>query len=192
MLSYNISNNLIIGGFYFMNEVFENIITRRSVRAFNQAKKVDKKTLEDIVTAGMFAPTARNRQLTQFTVVAKESLINELATAVGIALERGSDYDFYKPTAIIITSCPKDSKFLKEDTSCALQNMFLYAHSLGVGSVWINQLAVCCNHENVREILTTLGVPTDHDCGGMMALGYPEQDISERDITRRSKAIYHI
>lgn len=175
-----------------MNEIFENIITRRSVRAFDQEKMVDKPVLEDIVTAGMFAPTARNRQLTQFTVVAKGEVIKRLASAVANALELNSEYDFYKPTAIIITSCPKDSKFIKEDTSCALQNMFLYAHSIGVGSVWINQLVVCCNNEKVRAILTELGVPTDHDCGGMMALGYPNQDLSERDITRRCKAVYHL
>ncbi len=175
-----------------MNEIFENIITRRSVRAFDQDKKVEKSILEDIVTAGMFAPTARNRQLTQFTVVAKAELIEKLAKVVANALGLNSDYNFYKPTAIILTSCPNDSKFIKEDTSCALQNMFLYAHSVGIGSVWINQLVVCCNDVKVREVLTELGVPENHDLGGMMALGYPDQDLSERDLTRRSKVVYHL
>ena len=160
--------------------------------SFNQEKLVDAKTLEDIVTAGMFAPTARNRQLTQFTVVAKRELIVKLAKAVAIALNLNEDYDFYKPTAVILTSCPNDSKFIKEDTSCALQNMFLYAHSVGVGSVWINQPAVCCNDERVRAVLTELGVPADHNLGGMMALGYPNQDLTERDLTRRSKAVYNL
>ena len=175
-----------------MNEIFENIITRRSVRAFNQEKKVEKNILENIVTAGMFAPTARNRQLTQFTVVARGDLIQKLAKAVATALNISEDYDFYKPTAIILTSCPSDSKFIKEDTSCALQNMFLYAHSVGIGSVWINQPVVCCNDPCVREVLTELGVPENHNLGGMMALGYPNQDLSERDLTRRTKAVYHL
>ena len=191
MLSY-IYDNICIRGSVCMNTVFENIITRRSVRAFNQEKLVDTKTLEDIVTAGMFAPTARNRQLTQFTVVAKRELIVKLAKAVAIALNLNEDYDFYKPTAVILTSCPSDSKFIKEDTSCALQNMFLYAHSVGVGSVWINQPVVCCNDERVRAVLTELGVPADHNLGGMMALGYPNQDLTERDLTRRSKAVYNL
>lgn len=173
-----------------MNLVLENIVTRRSVRAFDNSKIVEKTVLEDIVTAGMFAPTARNRQLTQFTVVANPTIIKNLGSAVGIALDRGADFDFYSPTAIIITSCPRDSKFVKEDTSCALQNMFLYAHSIGLGSVWINQLAVTCDNPNVREILNTLDIPCDHVCGGMMALGYPAEDLSERDITRKSKAHY--
>ena len=70
--------------------------------------------------------------------------------------------------------------------------MFLYAHSIGIGSVWINQPVVCCNDERVRAVLTELGVPANHDLGGMMALGYPKQDVSDRDITRRSKAVYNI
>ena len=172
-----------------MNAIFDNILTRRSIRKFDKSKKIEQKDLEAIATAGTFAPTARNRQLTLFTVVSNEKLIEKLAKAVGEALDNPS-YDFYKPTAIIITSAPRDSKFVKEDTSCALQNMFLYAHSIGVGTVWINQLVVTCDNEKVRAVLNELNIPKDHICGGMASMGYPAEDTSERDLTRRTKVQY--
>lgn len=173
-----------------MNEVLENIVTRRSVRSFVQGKKIPKEVLEDIVTAGLFAPSALNRQPVCLTVVADKQKIRKLSLAVGKAMLRDEKYDFYSPEAIIITSCHRDSRFLKEDSSCALENMFLYAHSVGVGSVWINQLTEVCDNPEVREVLCSFGVPSDHVCGGMAALGYPEANQPEKDLTRKGKVTY--
>ena len=68
--------------------------------------------------------------------------------------------------------------------------MFLYAHSIGVGTVWINQLVVTCDNEKVRAVLNELNIPKDHICGGMASIGYPAEDTSERDLTRRTKVQY--
>lgn len=172
-----------------MNAVYENILSRRSIRSFVSGKKIPREELERIVTAGMFAPTALNLQPVLFTVVTNTDKIQRLAKAVGKALERGEGYDFYAPEAIIITSCDREARFNKEDTSCALQNIFLYAHSVGIGSVWINQLVVCCDNPEVRAILTEFGVPENHVCGGMAALGYIQKG-SDRDLTRKCRANY--
>ena len=43
------------------NSIFENISTRRSIRAFTQ-QPIAKADLETIVQAGAWAPTAMNRQ----------------------------------------------------------------------------------------------------------------------------------
>lgn len=172
-----------------MNDIMENILSRRSVRSFVSGKKIDRKVLEDIVTAGMFAPSARNRQLVLFTVVADKKKIQKLAKAVGKAVGMGDEYNFYDPEAIIITSCNRESKFVKEDTSCALENMFLYAHSVGVGSVWINQIVTTCDDAAVRVVLTEFEIPEDHVCGGIAALGYPDVQ-PEKDLTRKCKANY--
>ena len=172
-----------------MNCIMENIVTRRSIRSFVNGKRIPEDVLRDVVTAGMFAPTALNRQPILFTVVADKALIGKLAKADGKAAGKGENYDFYNPEAIILTSCDKASRFIKEDTSCALENMFLYAHSVGVGSVWINQPATVCDDEKVRAVLAELGIPENHALGGMAALGYPES-VPENDLTRKSKANY--
>ena len=51
-----------------MNEVMENILTRRSVRAFLE-KEIPMEELEQIVKAGAYAPSAMNRQTWKFTVL---------------------------------------------------------------------------------------------------------------------------
>ena len=58
-----------------------------------------------------------------------------------------------------------------EDNACALENIFLAAHSFCIGSVWINQLRDICEEEEVRDILTDWGIPENHQVFGMAALG---------------------
>lgn len=56
----------------------------------------------------------------------------------------------------------------------ALENIFLAAHALGIGSVWINQLNGICDEPAVRAVLTKLKIPENHIVWGMAALGYAE------------------
>lgn len=37
------------------------------------------------------------------------------------------------------------------DCSCALENIFLMANSLGIGSCWVNQLKNICDEKEVRK-----------------------------------------
>ena len=59
------------------------------------------------------------------------------------------------------------------DCSCALENIFLMANSLGIGSCWINQLKTLCNEESVRAVLDEFGIPKNHVVWGMASIGYP-------------------
>jgi len=59
--------------------------------------------------------------------------------------------------------------------------MFLAAHSLGIGSCWINQLGTTCDDPEVREFISSLGVPENHKVYGCVALGYADPKISLRE-----------
>lgn len=157
-----------------MNGVIENILTRRSVRAFSE-KEISREELELLVKCALYAPSARNLQTWKFTVLTKKEDITELASAMGEALGR-EGYDMYKPAALIIPSNKSDSPFGRDDNACALQNIFLAAHSLGIGSVWINQLNGICDEPKVRAVLNRLEIPADHIVFGMAALGYPAEN----------------
>ncbi|MBQ7500267.1 MAG: nitroreductase family protein [Clostridia bacterium] len=162
-----------------MNPVIENIMTRRSIRSFTD-KKIPRRDLETIVKAGIYAPSAMNRQLWHFTVITSESAISALAAAIAKELGRDSGYNFYKPTAMIAVSCSDGTDYYREDCACALENIFLAAHSLGIGSVWINQLNGICDRPDIRKQLDALGIPSGNRVWGMAALGYAAPDQLER------------
>ena len=153
-----------------MNEVIRNLLTRRSVRKFTD-QKITKEDLDILLKVAIAAPSGMNKQTWQFTAVTDEEKIQKLAAAVGKALDR-EKYDIYKPAALIIPSNLRESPWGMEDNACALENIFLAAHSLGIGSVWINQLRHCCDEPEVRKILREWGIPDDHVIYGIAALGY--------------------
>ena len=160
-----------------MNDFIDLILSRRSIRKFNTTP-ISKKDLELIVKAGLAAPSGKNQRTWKFTVITSIPKIQQLANAVGEALSR-ENYNFYKPTALIIPSNLKDSPWGREDNACALQNIFLAAHSLQIGSVWINQLKDICDHELIRPILDSFEIPKNHVIYGLAALGYPETGVKQ-------------
>ena len=77
---------------------------------------------------------------------------------------------------------------VKEMALSLIHILFLAAHSLGIGSVWINQLQDVCDVPAIRQVLDELGIPADHVVYGMAALGYP--DDVKADKARTGKVVY--
>ena len=171
-----------------MNEVMKAILTRRSIRKFTE-QPIPEDVMKDIVDAALHAPSGMGKQTWQFTVITNKEVIARLIKTIGEA-RNTPDYNMYNPTAIILPTNITDGPWSKEDNACALENIFLAAHSHGVGSVWINQMQSINQHPAVRAFLTELGVPADHSVTGLAALGYPAPDAPIRDIERIGKVVY--
>lgn len=154
-----------------MNAVMENLLTRRSIRAFEE-REIPAAELNQILKAAQYAPSGMNRQTWQFTVVTDREKIQQLAAAVEKELGR-EGYNMYSPQVLIIPSNEKDSPFGREDNACALENIFLAAHSFGIGSVWINQVRDIADRPSIRSLLRSFSIPDSHTVYGMAALGYP-------------------
>ncbi len=164
-----------------MNETLKTIYTRRSTRKFIE-KPIPEEEIAQIVKAALCAPSGRGLQTWKFTVVENRQKIQKLAEAIGQVLGR-SGYDMYQPEVLIIPSNQKNSPYGKEDDACAMENIFLAAHSLGIGSVWINQLQDICDDPRIRQILSEFEIPADHVVYGMAALGYGEIPTDEKERT---------
>lgn len=160
------------------NAVIENLITRRSCRSFID-KPIPGEELEAILQAGVNAPSGMGLQTWQFTAVTNRTKIQQLAAVIEEELGRPG-YDMYSPQVVIIPSNDRASKFGREDNACALENIFLAAHSFGIGSVWINQLQDICDRPAVRSLLGCFGIPEKHVVYGLAALGYPGVELPGR------------
>jgi nitroreductase len=67
--------------------------------------------------------------------------------------------------------------------------MFLAAHSLGVGSCWINQLGSVCADTGFRVLLDALGVPSGNYVHGVAALGYAADDADPKAPPRKEGTV---
>jgi len=170
-----------------VNEVIKALLERRSIRSFITDKKIEKNDLEAIVKTACYAPSALNRQTWHFTVVQDQEKIKMLAEALRVQLGRDK-YDFYCPNALILCSNDRESAFAIEDCACAMENIMVAAHSLGIGSVWINQFKNVCDEPLVRKALNEVGVPENYLVWGTAALGY-EGDGPRREITKKEDVV---
>ena len=169
-------------------EFLDLLLDRRSCRAF-RPDALDRPTLAAIVETGRYAPSAMDTQQNHFYIITDQKLLKQLSELVSRKLEHLADRDFrYGAPALVLVTNRKDHAMAPQDAACAMENMFLAAHSLGIGSVWINQLQDVCDVPAIRQVLDELGIPADHVVYGMAALGYP--DDVKADKARTGKVVY--
>lgn len=167
------------------NEVIKAIMERRSIRAFT-AKQISDAELEIILNAGLYAPSAMNQQNWHFTVVQNQALldeINEKAKMYGTGT--GNDYIeklmtnpnlhiFYNAPTVIVASEENDGYAATVNSSAAIQNMLLAAHSMGIGSCWIGLSRYAYNSEMKEHFINKLELPENFTPTYSIALGYPK------------------
>lgn len=169
-----------------MNEVIKNILGRRSVRKFIE-KEIPKGDLEQIVTAGIHAPSGMNKQLWHFSVVQDKKLIRKTAKAIGDILGRDG-YDFYRPDTLILVSNDRDNPHgAARQRLCSRKYVFggtFSRNRLGVDQ----QFCGICDDNRLRPLLDEAKVPSNHTIYGVAALGYAEHPYndSHRDTDGKS------
>ena len=166
-----------------MNEVIQNIITRRSIRVYKE-EQISDEDLNKILEAAKFAPSGMNSQDWHFTAVQNREKINKLISAAKEALQNSpieqinkmannpNFNPFYNAPTIVITSCDKNLPVGQSDCAAAIQNIMLAAHSLNIGSCWVHTLAMVGDDPNVRNVLTELGIPENYATFGTATLGF--------------------
>lgn len=180
-----------------MNETIQTILHRRAIRRFDE-NQLEDSALQDILQAGLYAPTAGGRQEVIF-VVCQTKEINErlgkikransnpcMATATSyVSKEQPSIADdpnlknaFYGAPTVITMFAPKNFLFSAEDCAIAAENMMLAADSLGIGSCYIGQGWTAFADPYGQEILKKWEIPVDTYAVLQLLLGYPRKGDS--------------
>jgi nitroreductase len=74
--------------------------------------------------------------------------------------------------ALIIASNKPNYENAMADCSLALENIFLLAESMGLGTCYINSPHWLRNDKPLRDYLFTLGIPKEHTICNSAAVGY--------------------
>lgn len=169
-----------------MNETLQTIAKRKSCRSY-QNQMIKEEELQAILKAGIQAPSAMNRQLCEIYAITNLAYIDELTNAIKkVSEERGEKkpdsyhFSYHAPVLCIVSGPEYDSRRV-EDGSCILENIFLAAASLNIGSCWINQLRDTQNVDEVRNVLNKLGIPPNHQVVGCAAIGYVNQEGAAKE-----------
>ncbi len=159
-----------------MNPTMESLLARRSVRKY-KPDMPPKELIEQVVQAGLYAASGKDRQSTVLIPVTNKALrdrLSELNRACGWA---AAAEPFYGAPALVIVLGKKDSIYVVQDGSLALGNMMLAAYSLGLGSCWVNRARETFELDEGKAILKELGVEEELTGVGYCILGYPDGEI---------------
>ena len=160
-----------------MNDIIKAMKERRSVRKF-KSDMPDKKDIEQIVEAGLYAANGRGKQAVITVAVTNRELrdkISDINRKIG-GWSEGFD-PFYGAPVILIVLADKNWPTCVYDGSLVRGNMMLAAHSLGLGSIWIHRAKEEFETDEYKELLKSLGVEGEWEGIGHCAVGYADGDI---------------
>jgi len=156
------------------NLVIENIQNRRSIRKYRD-ERISKEELNIILEAGKYAPSAMNQQSSLMVVVESEEIYEQLCMLTEKYFPNRKPY-FYNCKDIIIVFGDSNCKCPIEDGSLVLQNLFLAATSLNIGSCWINYLRELFKTEEGIKLQEKMNIPNNYFVVGTCILGYPNEN----------------
>ena len=152
-------------------DAYEAIITRQSIRMYT-AEAVPDEVIQELLTAGMSAPSGGNSRPWHFVVVTAREQLDALAVLKPV-LERA-------PLAIVVcgdTRLPKYEGAWAINCALASQNVLLAAHARGLGAVWLSCYPVS---DRVARVVELLSLPEHVLPLNMIAIGYPAEEKPSR------------
>ncbi len=157
------------------NEVIKNMLTRRSVRSY-QDKMVDDDSLDLVAKAGEYAASGMNRQPSTIVVV-KDKQTRDLLSKMNAKIMGVNKDPYYGAPIIILVLADKNVHTYVEDATLVLANMMLAAHSLGLASCWIHREKEMFESNEGIELLKKWNLPLNLVGVGALAIGYAKGEI---------------
>lgn len=153
------------------NEVLKALRERRSIRSF-KAEQITDKELQTVLESGTWATTGKGLQSPYIVAVQNakqlEWLRKENAKLMGVSSD-----PYYGAPTIVLVFAPQEWSNNVKDGSLVLGNMMLAAHSLGLGSCWINREEKMFETAEGQQLMRDWGLPEALMGIGALALGYP-------------------
>ena len=156
-------------------ELMEGLLTRRSVRQYDQSKKIDNETIKEIIKAAQYSPTAHNKQPWEFLVLEDKEILAQFRK-----IQRWSS--FAKDADKVIIVCGDTQKsfsrnkedetwtFIDVDCAIATENLMLAAWAKGIGTCYCGAAPMQKVVDDLKEFLS---LPEHVRPFAIVTMGYP-------------------
>ncbi|MBR5493231.1 MAG: nitroreductase family protein [Alistipes sp.] len=166
------------------NPVIENIMARRSVRAYKE-QAVPRELMEQVVECGINAPNAMNAQQWEVRVVESKAWIDKATEAYkqsvkGTPAEKmvteSSFKNMFRNAPAVIFIGHKPSKYTAVDCGLMAENMMLAAQSLGLGTVCMASPVMFLTQPAGAEFLSSLSFSDGYEPLICIGIGYADEE----------------
>ena len=157
-----------------MNEALQNLTTRFSTKSYLPTQVSDT-LLDQILNAGLYAPTGKNVQHTRMVAVRNPQVRDQIARMNGAVL--GADTDpFYGAPCIVVVFGDPERNTCVEDGALVMGNLMNAANAVGLASCWVHRAKEVFESEEGKALMRQWGIPTHMIGIGNCLLGYPHGD----------------
>lgn len=150
-----------------------NFLARRSIRKYI-LKEIESKKLDEILKAGLSAPTGKNLKPFELIVIKDKDILKRISSAKDT---RTASMLEHANVGIVVLGNPEKSYLWNEDSSIVSFSLLLKAFDLGIGGCWIN-----IKDNNYSDSLTSenyikniLNIPERLKIVSIISLGYSSE-----------------
>ncbi len=174
-----------------MNEIIKAMIERRSIRKF-KPDMPSREDLDQIVEAGLWAASSRDRQSSIIVVITNRELRDRLS-AINCKIGGWDESvdPFYGGPAVLLVLSDKSNANLVYDGSLVIGNMMLAAHSLGLGSIWIHRARQEFEMDEYKQLLKDIGIEGEWEGIGHCIVGYIDGEAPQAP-PRKPGRVYYV
>ena len=149
------------------------LLNRRSIRRYKE-DQVPEELLDQVLTAGLYAPTGMNRQNIIMVAVRDKETRDQLSRMNAAVM--GSDRDpFYGAPCVIVVLGDPEIYPVVENGSLVLGNLMNAAYAVGLGSCWIHRAKQTFETEEGKALLRKWGLKENLVGIGNCILGYADE-----------------
>lgn len=150
------------------------IRSRRSIRKY-EPRSVEPEKVALLVEAALRSPSSMGNHPWEFIIVSEPEALESLSRAK----PHGAGFLKEAPLAVVVLADPLKSSVWIEDAAIATTFIHLAAHSLGLGSCWI-QIRDRMHGEGIsaeEHVRKVLSIPAHLKVEAMVAIGYPSEEL---------------
>ena len=161
-----------------MNEIMPSLLSRRSIRKYSD-RQVPDDLLDQVLTAGLYAPTGMNTQ--NITMVAvRDQETRDLLSKLNAAVMGATHDPFYGAPCVIVVLGDEEKYPIVENGSLVLGNLMNAAHAVGHGSCWIHRARQVFDSPEGKALLKKWGLPETLRGVGNCILGFADESPSPK------------
>lgn len=172
-----------------MNNTIETLTSRKSCKSY-KSEQIGALELEQILQAGIHAPSGRNMQSAIIVVIQDAETISKLSKINASILGIDGDPFYGAPTVIVVLALKSGSTPV-EDGCLVMGNLLNAAYSVGVGGCWIHRARETFETDEGKKLLLKWGIKDEIIGVGNCILGYPKEPLHE-DYPRKDDYIIRV
>ena len=173
-----------------MAMTLDDLKNRRSCRSY-QPRQIAEEQLQQVLEAGMYAPTGRGAQAPIIVVVQDKATIETLRKMNAAIMGNPESDPFYGAPTVLIVLADKGRPTYVYDGSCVMDNLLNAAQAVGLGACWIHRAREEFDSPEGKALLKQWGIEGDYEGIGHCVLGYRADD-PPAPAPRKENYVYYV